>query len=87
MAAGFVATGATPEVVVPEREKIRELLTFLYSTPAYWRTFGLADRITFPVPDDAGAHAKAATVISRLRAAARSPRADPNRAGAAEGQE
>ncbi len=124
MAAGFVATGATPEIVAREREKIRELLTFLYSTPAYWRTLdlygwgdvgrnlhqltregrwadmagaitdeildalvpqgtygeidgtllawygGLADRITFPVPDDAGADAKAAAAIERLRSIA-----------------
>jgi probable F420-dependent oxidoreductase len=41
MAAGFVATGETPEQVTAEREKIRELLTFLYSTPAYWRSLEL----------------------------------------------
>jgi probable F420-dependent oxidoreductase len=39
--AGFVATGATPDDVASEREKIRELLTFLYSTPAYWRSLDL----------------------------------------------
>lgn len=140
MAAGFVATGTTPEVVAREREKIGELLTFLYSTPAYWRTLelhgwgdvgrnlhqltregrwadmagaitdemldalvpqgtydeigdtlgawygGLADRITFPVPEDAAVDARAAAVIEGLRAA-RSRRADPARGGAAaEGQ-
>jgi probable F420-dependent oxidoreductase len=121
MVAGFVATGPTPEVVARECEKIRELLTFLYSTPAYWRTLdlfgwgevgrnlhqltregrwadmagaitdemldalvpqgtydeidgsllawygGLADRVTFPVPDDVGDDARAAAVIARLR--------------------
>jgi len=122
VAAGFVATGAAPPGVAREREKIRELLTFLYSTPAYWRSLelygwgdvgrklheltregrwadmtgtigddmldalvpqgtydeiaatllaqfgGLADRITFPIPDDAGADAQAAAVIEQLRA-------------------
>jgi probable F420-dependent oxidoreductase len=37
MAAGFVATGATTASVERAREQIRELLGFLYSTPAYWR--------------------------------------------------
>jgi probable F420-dependent oxidoreductase len=41
MAAGFVATGATVEQVARERESIRELLGFLYSTPAYWRSLEL----------------------------------------------
>jgi probable F420-dependent oxidoreductase len=41
MAAGFVATGATVEQVARERENIRELLGFLYSTPAYWRSLEL----------------------------------------------
>jgi len=41
MAAGFVATGATVERVARERENIRELLAFLYSTPAYWRSLEL----------------------------------------------
>ncbi len=41
MAAGFVATGASIEQVTRERENIRELLSFLYSTPAYWRSLEL----------------------------------------------
>jgi probable F420-dependent oxidoreductase len=41
MAAGFVATGAAAEDVARERENIRELLSFLYSTPAYWRSLDL----------------------------------------------
>ena len=41
MAAGFVATGANAEQVARQRENIRELLTFLYSTPAYWRSLEL----------------------------------------------
>jgi probable F420-dependent oxidoreductase len=32
----MVATGPTPERVKAERTRIHELLTFLYSTPAYW---------------------------------------------------
>ncbi|HEB90659.1 MAG TPA: LLM class flavin-dependent oxidoreductase [Deltaproteobacteria bacterium] len=36
MAAGFVATGPDEEAVARKREWIREHLTFLYSTPAYW---------------------------------------------------
>jgi len=34
----MTATGATPEAVAAEREKAREVLTFTYSTPAYWAT-------------------------------------------------
>jgi probable F420-dependent oxidoreductase len=41
MAAGFVATGTTTEQLEASRESIRELLTFLYSTPAYWRSLEL----------------------------------------------
>jgi probable F420-dependent oxidoreductase len=41
MAAGFVATGTTAPQVARERENIRELLSFLYSTPAYWRSLEL----------------------------------------------
>jgi len=40
MAAGLVATGRTPEDVARARDGIRELLAFLYSTPAYWRCLG-----------------------------------------------
>lgn len=36
MAAGFVATGVDSEAVAAKREWVREYLTFLYSTPAYW---------------------------------------------------
>jgi probable F420-dependent oxidoreductase len=36
MAAGMVATGKDREEVERHREKSRELLGFLYSTPAYW---------------------------------------------------
>ena len=36
MAAGFVATGPTSKEVAAERERIREYMTFLYSTPQYW---------------------------------------------------
>ena len=46
LAFGFVATGATPEAVRQERERIREYLGFLYSTPHYRHTlelFGWAD--------------------------------------------
>jgi len=41
MSAGLVATGATPEDVARAREAARELLAFLYSTPAYWRALDL----------------------------------------------
>ncbi len=41
IAGGFVATGATAEAVAAERERIREYLGFLYSTPQYWRTLEL----------------------------------------------
>jgi probable F420-dependent oxidoreductase len=41
MAGPLVATGSTPENVAAERERHREMLTFLYSTPAYWRTLDL----------------------------------------------
>jgi probable F420-dependent oxidoreductase len=41
MAAGFVATGAAADDVARERENIRELLGFLYSTPAYRRSLDL----------------------------------------------
>ena len=34
----MTATGATPEAVAAEREQAREILTFTYSTPAYWAT-------------------------------------------------
>jgi probable F420-dependent oxidoreductase len=121
MAAGFVATGPTAGDIAREREKIRELLAFLFSTRAYWRSLdlhgwrdvgeklrelsrrgcwsemagavgdemldtlvpkgpygeiaatleswygGLADGITFPLPDDPGDDAKAAAVIAQLR--------------------
>ncbi len=36
VAAGFVATGPDEEAVAGKREWVREHLTFLYSTPAYW---------------------------------------------------
>ena len=35
VAAGFVATGPTPEAVAADRERIRGYLGFLYSTPQY----------------------------------------------------
>ena len=38
---GFVATGRDAGAVAREREQIRELLTFLYSTPTYWPTLDL----------------------------------------------
>jgi alkanesulfonate monooxygenase SsuD/methylene tetrahydromethanopterin reductase-like flavin-dependent oxidoreductase (luciferase family) len=41
MAGGLVITGADDEAVAAQREHVRELLTFLYSTPAYWRTLEL----------------------------------------------
>jgi probable F420-dependent oxidoreductase len=36
MVAGLVATGPTAEAAREAREQMRELLGFLYSTPAYW---------------------------------------------------
>ncbi len=36
LAAGFVATGIDEDAVAGQREWVREYLTFLYSTPAYW---------------------------------------------------
>jgi probable F420-dependent oxidoreductase len=41
MAGGLVITGATSAEIAAEREHVRELLTFLYSTPAYWPTLEL----------------------------------------------
>ena len=41
MASGFVATGPNREAVQAERERIREYLTFLYSTPQYWPSLEL----------------------------------------------
>jgi probable F420-dependent oxidoreductase len=41
MAGGLVITGATAAEIAAEREHVRELLTFLYSTPAYWPTLEL----------------------------------------------
>ncbi len=46
LAFGFVATGPTPDALREERERIREHLGFLYSTPQYWPTlerFGWGD--------------------------------------------
>jgi probable F420-dependent oxidoreductase len=36
LASTFVASGGTPEEVDRERERLREYLGFLYSTPQYW---------------------------------------------------
>jgi probable F420-dependent oxidoreductase len=36
LAGGLIATGVDKEAVREQREWIRELFTFLYSTPAYW---------------------------------------------------
>jgi probable F420-dependent oxidoreductase len=36
MAAGFVVTGLDQSVLNVQRERVREQLSFLYSTPAYW---------------------------------------------------
>jgi probable F420-dependent oxidoreductase len=36
-----VATGRTEAIVAKEREAARQMLAFLYSTPAYWRSLGL----------------------------------------------
>lgn len=41
MAAGFVATGPDDASVAAKREWARELLGFLYSTPAYWPSLDL----------------------------------------------
>jgi probable F420-dependent oxidoreductase len=41
IASTFVATGPTKEAVRAERERLREYLGFLYSTPQYWRTLDL----------------------------------------------
>jgi alkanesulfonate monooxygenase SsuD/methylene tetrahydromethanopterin reductase-like flavin-dependent oxidoreductase (luciferase family) len=41
LAGGPVATGRDAAAVAREREHVRELLTFLYSTPAYWPTLDL----------------------------------------------
>jgi len=41
MAGGLVITGATASEIAAEREHVRELLTFLYSTPSYWPTLEL----------------------------------------------
>lgn len=46
-AAGLVATGSDDAAVTAARESIRELLGFLYSTPAYWPSlelYGWKDR-------------------------------------------
>jgi probable F420-dependent oxidoreductase len=41
IASTFVATGPTATDVARERERLREYLGFLYSTPQYWRTLEL----------------------------------------------
>jgi len=41
LASAFLATGPTREVVDTERERIREYLSFLYSTPQYWPSLEL----------------------------------------------
>jgi len=41
LAGGFIATGPDDAAVARQREHARELLTFLYSTPAYWPTLDL----------------------------------------------
>jgi probable F420-dependent oxidoreductase len=41
LAGGLIATGRDAAAVAREREHARELLTFLYSTPAYWPTLEL----------------------------------------------
>jgi probable F420-dependent oxidoreductase len=41
IASTFVATGRTRSDVEKERERLREYLGFLYSTPQYWRTLEL----------------------------------------------
>ena len=41
MVSALAATGETPEAARADRERQRELLAFLYSTPAYWRSLEL----------------------------------------------
>ncbi len=41
LASAFLATGPTGEIVRAERERIREYLSFLYSTPQYWPSLEL----------------------------------------------
>jgi probable F420-dependent oxidoreductase len=41
MAAGLIATGRDVAQVTAARESIREMLSFLYSTPAYWPSLDL----------------------------------------------
>ncbi len=41
LAGGFIATGRDAAAVARARAHIRELLTFLYSTPTYWPTLDL----------------------------------------------
>jgi probable F420-dependent oxidoreductase len=41
LAGALIATGPDDAAVARERERARELLTFLYSTPAYWPTLEL----------------------------------------------
>lgn len=41
LAGGLIATGRDAAAVAREREHVRELLTFLYSTPTYWPTLDL----------------------------------------------
>ncbi len=41
LAGGFVATGRDAAAVARQREHARELLTFLFSTPAYWPSLDL----------------------------------------------
>jgi probable F420-dependent oxidoreductase len=41
LASSFLATGPTREAVEAERERIREYLSFLYSTPQYWPSLEL----------------------------------------------
>jgi probable F420-dependent oxidoreductase len=41
LAGGFIATGSDDVAVARQREHVRELLTFLYSTPAYWPSLDL----------------------------------------------
>ncbi len=43
-AAGLVSTGRDTAEVARQREKNRELLAFLYSTPAYWPALEIFDR-------------------------------------------
>ena len=47
MVCPLTVTGPTPEVLAAERERTQQLLSFLYSTPAYWPSlalFGWQDR-------------------------------------------